>query len=299
MTTSDLSWGFSQSRLERYREELRSYGLPADTIGEELLERMAVLDALTHVLVDERRAIILAKRIFAMSPDHGVTFPAETQALVMQGSLLTDIGKTGSPQATPLQQYITARIFSIDDPVNRDPSTVSFRTYLRECYGDEAGDDIFYQLYGCDRDIDIDAETPAVDLLTFREFIDKHTTWGLELLVRNHVPLRVAMTAMSHHFLESVNPHHILDDVGRFHLLGPQAPSIGVPEILIALLDKYDAVRTRSGANHDDAIEYLTEIVDGGQPRYRRMREHIDHLGLYERMRRMIDFIDRILKKSD
>jgi hypothetical protein len=295
MDHSNTNWQFGQSYLAMYRRELSSYGLPGDDVGHCLLERMALLDMLTHVLDDERRAITLAKKVFAYGESIGEVFAEETKSLVLQGSLLTDIGKTGSPQASRTQQLITTKIFSIDDPKNCDPSTVSFYTHLIECFGSGRGSAMYAELYGFDDDIDRDLDGASGTLFTFRKFIDKHTSWGLELLRENGIPERVATAAMSHHFLESVNPHHILDDNGVYRSLGDSTTSIGTAEVLITLLDKYDAIRTRSGVDHETAITYLTNIVDGSGPRYRSMRENIIKYHLEETMRRMIHLIDKAL----
>ncbi len=294
----ESKWHISSEILDLYRDELTSYGLNGNWVGVELLERMVILDTITHVLEDERRAIVYAQKIFEHLENRGTPLSHKDKTIICQGTLLTDIGKTGSPYATVFQQFAVTKIFSFDDPDNHDPRDIKFRDYLKKIFGDNIGHKLYLSLIGMDKDLDRDIS--SIDgIFTFRDFIDKHTIWGFKILMKNNIPLRIAVSAMSHHFLEGVNPYHVLSNDGKFCMFtGENKPNIGLPEVVITLLDKYDAIRTRSHATHVTAIDYLTAIIDGTNPRYTEMRRNINKFKLYDTMRHIVDTMNIALRDT-
>jgi hypothetical protein len=223
-------------------------GLDALRLDSALCARMALLGELSATFEDNQRAMDLAEHVFEHSAQQGAAFTETEKTTVRVGSLLSDIGKTGPPNATPEQQRLIAGIFAIEGVSDE---RISVATLLRTQRAEDA--DAQLARFGA---LGLDPE------MTVRQFWNLHTTWTLELLQHSMVPKEAVAAAAAHHLLEDVNPHSIVGEDGRFTAAFGSNLTFDRAEKLVILLDKYDAVRRRGRRDHVAAMAWLRAHVN-------------------------------------
>lgn len=170
----------------------------------------------------------------------------------MNGTLLSDVGKTGPKDALPDQAELVTKMFTIDNVA--DPNHRTVEELLREEYA---------RAYPTD---DVAAQLQAFQAMglpltmTIRQFYNKHAEWTSEIINHDGIGSEVVAVASLHHILEGVNPEGFFQEDGTLSNAGENL-RFDRPEKLVILLDKYDAARQRAKKTHEEAIQYLRDYI--------------------------------------
>lgn len=228
-------------------------GLVPSHMSPELAGRMLLLAEHTLTFEDCVRAIDLADEIFAFCERRLQPFTAADQMIVRVGSLFSDIGKTGPARANLSQQHIVARLFAIEGVRNEK---VSLGAFIDDHFPKES-----------QRIIDELGQLGVRGDLTLRQFWNLHSRWTFEILEPSNLPPEAVAAAATHHLLEHANPGELVDENDRFTRDFGTNIAFDRPEKLVILLDKYDAVRRRGHRDHDGAMAWLRDLING-HPRF-------------------------------
>lgn len=237
-----------------------------------LLERVALLAERSESVADSVRMVRYAEAVFrlydAEAPSKSFS-PLERRTVVL-ACLFSDVGKTGPDEADPDGRRLVAEMFAVEG-VRDDRITVS--EFLRAYFPGDADERVArFERLGLD---------PAMSI---RQFWNLHSGWTLAISERAGLPREAVAAAATHHLLEGVNPDAIVGEDGRFTRDFGDNVAFDRAEKLVIVLDKYDAVRRRSGRDHAATIAWLRERL-ATNPRFRGDAE----------LAALIDDVDRAL----
>jgi hypothetical protein len=170
--------------------------------------------------------------------------PGFQYELFSRATALTDIGKVGDVNATKSVREACVKIYAITN------STLSVTRSLDEFCEQNfiTTSPEFWSQDGMSRQI------------SRREFYNLHVLWGVGVLKQANLQKDVIQAAARHHAVEGYgHPDYISED-GR--LLGNP---LSITEIMVMLIDKYDAARDRSGKSHQDAIRDVSWRISQSQ----------------------------------
>lgn len=173
---------------------------------------------------------------------------------LMRAALLHDVGKSGPPgKESPMRDAVRRLFHPLARPfiafANGRMKTI--RDFVDEA-GLEHGEDILATLER--NGVDPDQE-PIV------EFWRRHAGWTYDLLKTQTGPdidEDIVKVAASHHLLEGKDPAHLGVDGP---VAGSAAETVKLAEILAAV-DKYQALRSRGGLGHAEAVARLERMIN-------------------------------------
>lgn len=245
--------------LSPYHEIVRQAGLDPELITDKkIFQRMAFLDKTSSSLKAGKNCIkyadLAAEYLGRHADQYGGPLTEGELRTVKAATLFTDIGKTGPADATPEQEMLVTSMFAV--PVVLRATDITVENFLRQYFSDDA--DMRMEIFNS---LKFQGQPLDSQKTTMRDFFNMHAHWSYDLMNGSGIPKEVMFAAASHHIAEGQNPGGILSEDGIFTKLDPPR-KIDRREILIILLDKYDARRTRSGDTHARAIEWLEKYVE-------------------------------------
>lgn len=246
MTSRGIEQGVNPEKFDVFKR-LRELGVQTELFGERVEFRLNLRFDHTNVIEDEIRAIRFAKLISKEQSPRSANFltPKQLRDLIT-ATVLTDIGKTGPLVATEEQSLIVTKFFAVDGFF---PPSGSIEGFAKKFLSDPKAA------------VEILAELGIPPKTIVRELWDAHVRWTGELLATSQLSKEVQLSASLHHLLETPNPFEFVGPDGCF--LGPEIRRpIDQREILIILLDKFDA-RLRRGKNkHREAVDWLRNYIE-------------------------------------
>ncbi len=227
--------GSSSIYLTRAKELATQTGLDWNKLTENTKERFVKMADVGHLESSENMNQ-LAKKILER-PDIAAMKTIILQN-VMQGSTLSDIGKTGPRGVTETQSNFIAEIFKIRGVKNPEKIKVAEFVDNRLSHF-ETPEKRMILLKSLERYI-----PPH---MTMREFYNLHTEWSLEIIGKEKI--------ISQKVKDIVARHHTLDrEKNPDDELTPE-------DKLVILLDQYDARRIRGGENHENTLAWIEEKI--------------------------------------
>jgi hypothetical protein len=248
-------------------------GINLNEIDPEVVARLVLLHEKSPTLLDEYRALLMAKKLFAhcAETDPAHAYSESEQKTVRVGTIFTDIGKTGPKHARRAAQDCITEMFGIDEHV--DPKTPVLEFLKTHFPLDYPGRLILLDEAGVKPD------------QTMRQFWNMHSAWTLEIIHESGIPPEAIPAAALHHRVEGMNPQGIVGNDERFTRYFGENVAFDRAEKMVIMLDKYDAARRRGSMNHEEAVAYL--------------RKHIGNHGSYDddpEFHRLINDIETVLK---
>ena len=262
---------------DQARERAISVALLAQLLSEEwdvkiapwLRDRLDVLARLSPTTADEASAMKAAGDIFEYIDEHDPdrSYSRGERLLVRVGTLLSDIGKTGPPNANEEQQELILRIFAIENVPDRETVTLT-EFFAREKALKRPWELVWYyrifsrqwqqHLQRIIRSLGLDP-----DRMTLKELHDLHSAWTYDLLSveDSGIPPRAIPAAACHHRTRGDNPRGIIADDDTYTVDFGSNKAFSRAEKLVNALDIYDACRRRSGMTHQEAIAALEEEI--------------------------------------
>jgi hypothetical protein len=227
-----------------------------DRITPELHARLQLLAATTETVHDIVHIVENARTVFdyydAHKPDQ--RWSESEKCIVVLGSLFADIGKTGPRSADAAEQRLISEMFAVEGVRDYRQPVADF---LRENFPDDF--EVRAQRFA---GLGLDPQMPM------RAFWNLHAGWTLQIVRDGGVPEEAVAAAAAHHLLDDVNPEAIVGEDGRYSVDFGDNTHFDRAEKLVILLDKYDALRRRSRADHDQAIAWLRKRI-GNHARFR------------------------------
>ena len=270
-----------RSVRERSREEsepmirqlLDRVGVDRTKLNPTIFDRLVLLDQRSPFMEDEARCMALAEQVFAFAEEEEMAWRDQEKHLVLKGTLLSDIGKTGPKDARPDQAELVVKIFTIENVT--DPARRTMEALFREEYVREYPMDDVEERMQAFQDLGLSLT------MTIRQFYNKHAEWTAEIINHDGIGSEVIAIASLHHVLEGVNPEGFLREDGSLSHAGGNA-RFDRPEKLVILLDKYDAARQRSEKTHAEAIQYLRDYIGkserfGDDEEFQKLITLLDH----------------------
>lgn len=158
------------------------------------------------------------------------------------GADLHDIGKSGPVDASPELRAIISKMFTHD--AFKGMANLSIREALEK--------EKFKERFEMERRLKDELKIDVTEEKMI-EFWRRHAEWGFDILKKfqgGAIDEEVAVIAGSHHIFQHKNPAHI-------NLEKNQLAAI----VLLAMVDEYQAFRSRGSAEHDVAISKLREVL--------------------------------------
>ena len=273
LAPTDTASGREGTNKERssVREWLGRF-LNVEKINPQIIKRLELLNSMTSFIEEEKESLELAQKLFEYykNKHQNKAWSSEEKEQVLIGLILADIGKSGPPKASEIEQALIIRIYSIEGVKN---VKTSVRDLLEEKFPDTFQRDL--ELL---KDMDLDSAMPI------EKFWRLHSGWTLGIIEGDGVPEEDLPGAVMHHVLEGDNIE-LIDEEGNFKTLlvdGKMKLRFGDnrrfdrSEKLVPLLDKYAAVLTRlAGTTHDDAIAFLRKNLAKNE-RFKNDQEFIE-----------------------
>lgn len=286
--------------LTGVRFELSAVDLdPEDILGDSLVfDRLLSLETeVGSTTIDELRAVqVYGRAVMDYFAEQALPFSKKEQQIFAPGTLLSDIGKSGDivvreadgevRPAKEIEVQATRSIYESNAPLKRGekylrPNEVSVREGISMLYPDD--EEKRAEIYVGLESIGMDIENE-----TMRDFFNRHAQSTDDILREANVPAYIRCAASVHHLFEGVNP---VDEEGN-PLYDPKTgrftrpdytEKIGRADLLIILMDKYDAARHRGGGDrgHDRAIQFLeTYILTEDNPHFMALSDELKTLSI-------------------
>lgn len=237
------------------RSILAEIGYARESFGPELVMYMAYLGSRSNTMGDEMRARQYAEFIAEVQKGpHALS--AEGWRHVDRASTFTDLGKAGPfAERIGLAQQVVTRLYAENA---KWPPTATLGSFVEKFFPNES-DAIRSAL----------PTVPGVsEDMTMRAFWDAHSQWTYDILKGVGMPADVLLSASAHHVLEGENaiPKDggvpiVNLETGRFQALGIDR-ALDMREVMVILIDKYEANMTRSGSTHEGAMAWLRDYVE-------------------------------------
>ncbi|QQS26655.1 hypothetical protein IPM44_02930 [bacterium] len=232
---------------------LREVDIAPSDLDSQIRDRLVLLADQTETVTDEISAIRRADDVFRVAERRGHAYSSDEKHIVRVGTLLTDIGKTGPPEASMEQAQLFVDIYALENL----PTEVLMDSL-----------NSFFMVYFPQRAESFKAVFDSLGIdcaISLREFYDLHTEWTLKLLINAAgIPREPIAGAVSHHRMRDDNPDGIFDegsDVYNQKYNFGENSAYDRAEKLINILDIYDALCRRSGLSHIVAMSTLREIA--------------------------------------
>ena len=215
-----------------------------EKIGVDIEEYPEIYSRLVQLAQGERShfgdAAQMAEIIGILWPKFGlVSISKEKMCL---GTDLHDVGKSGPVDASPELRAIVSKMFTHD--AFKGMANLSIREALEK--------EKFKERFEMERRLKDELKIDATEEKMI-EFWRRHAEWGYDILKKfqgGAIDEEVALIAGSHHIFQHKNPAHI-------NLEKSQLAAI----VLLAMVDEYQAFRSRGDAEHDVAISKLREVL--------------------------------------
>lgn len=219
-----------------------------DSIPPEIIDRLRILDEKTLTIRDELRAIRFAYKIFDYFKD-SAPFSEESKRIVILGTLLSDLGKSGPKNADKNTRIAIADIYSIEKVTD---TGITLESFLKKNFPNDWGERV--------TSLKVLGIEPSI---TMRDFYNLHTQWTKDVLDDFSFDPKVVAAAASHHFIRGINPENIIDEKTH-EFRGPYSKNgkYDREEKLVTLLDMYDAYRRRGKKTHQDAVACLKKDTE-------------------------------------
>ncbi len=264
-----------------------------ETYSKALRERILFQESVQNTCEDERVCLQIGKEVgieiinsfFQYLPEYHYSDLMNLFLVSFQGTLLSDLGKTGPLHATKKERALISKIYAVETPFPVPPHKLSMRDFL--ILGQETGDPFFapHTLDGHLKTL----EDMGIAHCNVREFLNLHAQWTFDILEQEtDIPFEVKLNAGLHHLLEGVipvyggepvlkelprrahasDPHPTGSDLFFTHLPlpreGDKTPNDHeklLSQVLITiLLDKYQA-RRRFSRSHEEQIAWLRNYL--------------------------------------
>ena len=180
-----------------------------------IFDRLVLLDQRSPFMEDEARCMALAEQVFAFAEEEEMAWRDQEKHLVLKGTLLSDIGKTGPKDARPDQAELVVKIFTIENVT--DPARRTMEALFREEYVREYPMDDVEERMQAFQDLGLSLT------MTIRQFYNKHAEWTAEIINHDGIGSEVIAIASLHHVLEGVNPEGFLREDGSLSHAGGNA----------------------------------------------------------------------------
>lgn len=223
----ESSFGREYEQYAKYRQLFESGGIEIKSLPLKVLERFRELDEKAHHLEGPERAVELGRALIGKIPDFNFS-------VFVAADLFSDIGKVGDLNAESEVRDTCCAIYAIIDyemPL----------TGLLQDFCDKHGivlPDKFWSLPKISKDI------------SRRAFYNLHVEWGDSVMAIAGLSEEVRRAAARHHAFEGYGAEKYVKENGD--LIGPPLSNT---ELVVMLLDKYDAALTRRpNMTHDLAI---------------------------------------------
>lgn len=268
-----------QAQWEKIKVILLDRGIEESKITTQMKEKLLLLAEHTDTLDDEAQAMDFAIDLnrFYKERDLDVEFSDDEMADVFEGSFATDIGKTGPREASTRLSTLIAKLYG-----------------LKGARADEV-------LFEKARQIDPDQAEELLESVgftqtsTMRDLYNRHVYWSYEIIKDTGFSERAKLAAGAHHILDGENgnyPRELFDETGKILSGEFTGEYIGKVELLVMLLDKYDAQRTRARVSHEQAIKWLRSLESLAT--YQRLNESVKKV-----FESLIDDLEQALKVSE
>jgi hypothetical protein len=247
-----------------YKKELHDLGYRGH-VAKVLLDRFRAIDQHTNTLDDQRRIAHMMGLVVQELHHMGVPITLRDLIHARSSLFFTDIGKTGPLHASRSQQVVLMEMYCGKELTRGAVETMDLKNFMKENFGANWEEKVEI-LKGLDPAIDIYLSLRSELSGSFRLFLDMHLRWGLELLEHSGVLREHINTAMSHHYLSGITPHGLIYGDKFIHSPPWGEQHYGMAELLVTLLDKYDAYRNRGSLSHRDAVAKLKKKASDKHP---------------------------------
>lgn len=225
---------------------------------EEVLDRLALLELHTkfnqHARAIERGVRNVLTYLKEHNEDNNPAFILGEDAIrVYIASVIHDIGKTGPHDVAPDEQRLIVDLFSYSIEKIGEPEAVTIEEALMANGVSSKTKEIEQVLTR----IGLNLKS------TMRKFYDKHAYWTEELL-REYDDVfdeRIRLIAASHHLDRGIDPCGIFPKLALEGGAGEEENVLGVECRALLALDKYEAVVTRRGRNHREAMAVVRDML--------------------------------------
>lgn len=204
----------------------------------------------------------------------------EEYQIARQGTVLSDIGKAGGPMMTELDKRLAVALYSFKNVPGGSSKTVMSLLHdhapdlVRQLEVADEGtllQELSHLTQSAELSLSGEDDWKNVTLQSF--WSGGHTMWTYQHLMQpdTQVDPSVFPSAVLHHVFEGQNPGNILLNNGEFNQPYGERTVFGKPELLVLLVDKYDAmvergkIGSKEGAieriSHDQAIASLSNLI--------------------------------------
>ncbi|MFA5076554.1 MAG: HD domain-containing protein [Patescibacteria group bacterium] len=267
-----------EARKQQTKDQVRGVGINLAELESypQLIERLTELDngPRSHF----KDSLEIVKIINLLWEEFGLAGVSLEQ--MKWAAILHDIGKTGPIQATtPEQRQLVIKLFGPKNVPNA--SDQPLESLVNKVFPEQKqrGQSLD-SLKKMGLKLNPDSATQNHDLQdgTVLNFWRLHDDWTYDILekTRNNYPAgpldqTITQIAASHHLLENKNPAHLPSD--NDSKLDERTANILKASRVLAMVDQYQALRRRSGLNHNKlegekksgAIESLTDKINDHQ----------------------------------
>jgi len=252
--------------LQGYDAELeREYGI---IVPPELVQRQEELEQ--YAREHNRDARVIYEAFFQLFHlrrkfGHKVDTPdldQEDLGVGLAAALLHDIGKSGSPEATPARRKLISRLYNLVRPdINREtPINDAVNILCNEATARGKKGDLLSKLNSYLLELSKIGINPN-DLM--KSLYSRHAEWGEQLLKKyldqsNPVNQRITRVASAHHYFEGYKKEEV--DLSLPPTSEEEAHDRFLIKMLI-VLDKYQASRVRRGWPAAESLAYVREVI--------------------------------------
>ncbi len=243
-----------------------------ETVTEEVAQALERIFHDVEFAKGEFRAVEIMNMMQEHHPD---LLQPEEWDWARQATPLTDIGKYGGPMMSMDKKELVFKMYEVKGVENGNSLTVKefFAKYMAEDDATPEQNTILFDELVAESKF---ANKPA-DKMTMQEFwsgLHTKLTAGYLEDPQSALPSECIPGAVCHHIMEGVNPRDIekpgsefIQPGGKFVRAYGSRDRYGAPELLVALIDQYDAFTSRTlgdrkPLDHRQALEVLAIKVN-------------------------------------
>ncbi len=220
-------------------------GIKGELEGSEACARVLNEAEFSAFTADDEKMLELADEMFSKLEEVGEPFSEFEKAVVRYGIVFADIGKTGPVGTSPEDQRNLMEMFNVEGlPTGQITVEEFIETYIAP-----------EKKEACRKTL-LKIGFPPPDKTTMTDFWNAHGKWMWEILKNDSlIPKEFTPGAIFHQILERVN-EDLLDGERLKGDFGGN-DKFDRAEMLVILIDKYNACHNRSKIPHSKTIEIL------------------------------------------